>query len=88
MKRGVSQATSPSCQRYSASLSSDHRSMLRHTAKNPRWFSLSLLLGALIRPAGARHPALPGLFQANELVGVETLNFASHPLREWERACV
>jgi hypothetical protein len=23
------------------------------------------------------------LFEANELVGVETLNFASHPLREW-----
>jgi hypothetical protein len=41
MKRSVSQATSPSCQRYSASLSSDHRSMSRHTAKNPRWFSLS-----------------------------------------------
>jgi hypothetical protein len=29
----LSQATSPSCQRYSESLSSDHRSMLRHTAK-------------------------------------------------------
>jgi hypothetical protein len=32
-------------------------------------------------------PALPGLFEANELVRVETLNFASHPLREWERVC-